>query len=72
MDIVRKLQWWSTFLDIDIKYVVVLFAVVELLSPRTNSVNNFADFLPAGGCAIPLISFSLGQDIIEIGHLDHT
>ena len=59
-------------MDIYIKYVVVLFAVVELLSPRTHSVNNFAAFLPAGGCAIPLISFALGRNIIEIGHLGHT
>lgn len=45
-DIIWKLQWRYTVLDIHIEHIVVFFAFVELLSTLTDSVHYIADFLP--------------------------
>jgi hypothetical protein len=45
--IIWEFQWRSTFLHIDVKYVVVLLAIVELFPSGADGVYNIANLLPA-------------------------
>ena len=41
-------------MDINVKYIVILLAIVQLFTSRTDGIDNLAYFLPARGQTIPL------------------
>lgn len=54
VDVVRQFKRRNTILNVNVKYIIVLFALIELLATGTNGINNLADFGPAGAPTIPL------------------
>ena len=52
--VIRKFQWWNTILDIYIKHVIPLLALIQLLPPRPNGVYDSSDFGPLVQSGIPL------------------
>lgn len=39
---------------VDIEYIIIFFAIVELFSTGSYCINNLADLLPVAACGIPL------------------